>query len=268
VTHPDDLLADYVDGTLDEPRRADVDAHLLGCARCREEVRLAGAAKVALAELDDLPVPFGVTGPVLVEAGRRFERRGRAWERLRWAGGLAAAAVLVLAVVLNVGRGDDRNAAMEAAATGAAGATAQAGGAGGAAAPVPFMGVERQPNVDYDEDGIRAVAAGAGGEIVAAEKAGEPGEALSAPSADATRTTFASAADSRHCIQQSGLPTNSPRDVLIRMIQARFEGTPAYIAVFAESPGAGQPADHVVVWVVSTRDCRILTTASQRLPQG
>ena len=52
MSHPDDLLADYVDGTLDERARADVDTHLLGCARCRDEVRLAATAKAALVELE------------------------------------------------------------------------------------------------------------------------------------------------------------------------------------------------------------------------
>lgn len=282
MTHPDDLLADYIDGTLDEPRRADVDAHLLGCARCREEVRLAGAAKASLAELEDVPVPFGVTGPVVVEAGKDFERRGRAWDRFRWAAGLAAAAALVLVVVLNLGRGDERNAARPAAASAATGAAAEAGGGGGAAAPVPFNGLERQQDVSYDEAGIQAVAVHASEAIVAAEEAqekaggsagGGAGEtnqesaALSAP--DAATQRFGSAASSKRCIQQSGLPTDSPRDHLIRMIEAKFEGTPAYIAVFAEGPGAAQPADHVVVWVVSSQDCsRILTTASQRISRA
>ncbi|MGA9162639.1 MAG: zf-HC2 domain-containing protein, partial [Actinomycetota bacterium] len=84
MSHPDDLLADYVDGTLDERGRADVDSHLLGCERCRGEVGEARSARAALAEVEELPVPFGVTGPVLAEAGRRFERRrGIAWDRFR-----------------------------------------------------------------------------------------------------------------------------------------------------------------------------------------
>jgi anti-sigma factor RsiW len=278
VTHPDDFLADYVDGTLDEPRRADVDAHLLGCARCREEVRLAGAAKVSLADLQDVPVPFGVTGPVVVGAGKDFERRGRAWDRVRWTAGLAAAAALVLVVVLNIEGGDERNAARPAAASAATGAAAEAGGGGAAPAPVPFKGLERQQDVSYDEAGIQAVAVDASEAIVAAEKAQEKAggsaggmtqesAALSAP--DAATQRFGSAASSKRCIQQSGLPTDSPRDHLIRMIEAKFDGTPAYIAVFAEGPGAGQPADHVVVWVVSSQDCsRILTTASQRISRA
>jgi anti-sigma factor RsiW len=260
VTHPDDLLADYVDGTLDERRRAGVDAHLHGCTRCREEVRLAGAARASLAELEDVPVPFGVTGPVMIEAGRRFEQRGKTWDRFRWAAGLAAAAALVLVVALNLGRGDEQNAAQPAAA-GATGATGAAAEAGAAAGKVPFLGVERQPNVTYDEAGIQAVAVQAR-DAVTAEQRSESQAVLAAPDQSAR---FDAATGARRCIQQSGLPTDSPRDVLIRLIQAKFEDTPAYIAVFAESPGAGQPADHVVVWVVSRGDCRILSTASQRL---
>jgi len=224
-----------------------------------------------------VPVPFGVTGPVLVEAGKRFEQRGRTWERFRWAAGLAAAAGLIVVVVLSLGRGDQQNAARPAAASAGTGAVAEAGGAAAdSGAPVPFHGLERQQDVSYDEDGIRAVAAGAGQAIVAAdEKAGGQAPAPTAVPAEAQagalmkRTMFTSAATAKRCIQQSGLTTNGPRDVLIRMIQAKFEGTPAYIAVFAEGPGAGQPADHVVIWVVSTQDCgRILTTFSQRLAQS
>src|SRR6185503_15614292 len=129
VSHPEDLLADYVDGTLAERERAFVDTHLDGCVRCSAEIRQAEAAKIALNELEDVPVPFGVTGPVLAEAGRRFERRrGVAWERFQWAAGLAAAAALIVVVALNVGGGDARNAATPAAA-GASGATGAAASA-------------------------------------------------------------------------------------------------------------------------------------------
>jgi hypothetical protein len=49
------------------------------------------------------------------------------------------------------------------------------------------------------------------------------------------------------------------------LIEAEYVGTPAYIAIYAEGPGAGQPADRVVVWAVAVEDCRILTTASLRI---
>ena len=269
MSHPEDLLAEYVDGTLAERERAFVDTHLDGCARCSSEIRQAEAAKTALSELEDVPVPFGVTGPVLAEAGRRFEGRRRvAWDRFQWAAGLAAAAALIVVVALNVGGGEARNAATPAA-TSASGGTGAAGGAEGAApGAIHFAGIERQPNVNYDDPGIQAVALEAANAVVAAEEA-QAGEPTSAPAAafatsaqdSKERTTLA-----KDCVQQSGI--QGQQDVLIRLIEAEFEGTPAYIAVFSEGPGAAQPPDHIVVFVVAKDDCRILSTASQRITPG
>jgi anti-sigma factor RsiW len=260
VSHPDDLLADYVDGTLDERARADVDTHLLGCERCRDEVRLAAGAKTALAELEDRPVPFGVTGPVLAEAGRRFERRrGANWDRFQWAAGLAAAAALITVVALNVGDGRSENTPRPAAA--GAGATGAEASDATASAPLPFFGLERQLDVNYDVEGIRAVASEAAGAVEAAA-GGEAAGALASGAEDSAQRT----GDAKGCIRQSEL--QGAGDVLIRLIEAEFEATPAYIAVFAQGPGAGQPSDHVVVVVVATDDCRLLTSASQRIPSG
>ena len=263
MSHPEDLLADYVDGTLAERERAVVNTHLDGCARCSAEIRQAEAAKTSLNALEDVPVPFGVTGPVLAEAGRRFERRrGVAWERFQWAAGLAAAAALIVVVALNVGGGDARNAATPAAA-GASGATGAAASAEAAPGAIPFAGIETQRNVDYDDAGIQAVAGEAADAVVAAaEETKAPQAAFASTAQDSKeRTSLA-----RDCVQQSGI--QGPQDVLIRLIEAEFEGTPAYIAVFSEGPGAGQAPDHIVVFVVAKDDCRILSTASQRIPSG
>ena len=264
MSHPEDLLADHVGGTLPERERAAVEAHLHGCERCREEVRLAGAAFAALSELEDVPVPFGVTGPVVAEAGRRFERRrGAVWERFQWAAGLAAAAALILVVALNVGGGQGQDAAAPESSTGATGGTGVAGAADSAPlGPLPFTGLERQPGVNYDAAGIEAVAGEAARALTAAEDAA------------GTQTAFAGAAGetpqratlAEDCVDRSGL--RGPQDVLVRLIEAEFEGTPAYIAVFSEGPGAGQAPDHIVVLVVATDDCRLLTSASQRVPAG
>jgi len=258
VSHPEDLLAGYVDGTLDERERAAVDAHLLGCARCGVEVRQAEAARAVLAELENVPVPFGVTGPVLAEAGRRFERRpGVVWGRFQWAAGLAAAAALVVVVALNVGGEDARDAAAPERTTAVAGGT-------GAAIPgaIPFAGLERQTDVNYDDAGIRAVASEAAGAVLAAEDARATQTALAgAVQESKERTDLA-----RDCVDRSGV--RGPNDVLIRLIEARLEGTPAFIGVYSEGPGAGQAPDHIVVFVVATDDCRILSTASQRIPSG
>ena len=262
MSHPEDLLADYVDGALDERERAAVDAHLLGCVRCSAEVRQAGAARAALSKLENVPVPFGVTGPVLAEAGRRFERRpGVAWGRFQWAAGLAAAAALVVVVALNVGGEDAQNAAAPERTTAVAGGTG-AGGAEAATPGVTFAGLERQTDVNYDEAGIQAVASQAAGAIVEAGDARGSQAAFATSAQDSKeRTTLA-----RDCVDRSGV--RGPNDVLIRLIEARFEGTPAFIGVFSEGPGAGQAPDHVVVFVVAKDDCRILSTASQRIPPG
>jgi anti-sigma factor RsiW len=263
VSHPEDLLADYVDGTLDQRARAVVDAHLLGCARCSAEVRQAGAARAALSELEDVPVPFGVTGPVLAEAGRRFERRpGVVWGRFQWAAGLAAAAAVVVVVVLNVGGEDARNAAAPERTAAVAGGTGAAGAEVATPGVLPFAGLERQTDVNYDEAGIHAVASEAAGAVLAAEDAG----GTQAPFASTVPDSKQRTSLARDCLDQSGV--RSPNDVLIRLIEARFEGTPAFIGVFSEGPGAGQAPDHIVVFVVAKDDCRILSTASQRIPPG
>jgi predicted anti-sigma-YlaC factor YlaD len=261
MTHPEELLADYVDGTLNEDQRAVVDVHLEGCATCREEVELARGALAALASLQDEPVPFGVTGPVLAEAGRSFERRrGALVDRLQWAAGLAAAAALVLVVALNVGGGSNGEppASLEAATAAEGGVDAaapEAGDAEGGLGSV-FRGLEAQEGVTYDEAGIHALAQDAV-PIVTGEAA----------FASTDQTASARAADEAlACIETSGAPTvDDPRDTLIRLLAAEYEGTPAYIAIYAEGPGAGQPPDRIVVWAVDRSTCAILTTASLRI---
>jgi hypothetical protein len=147
----------------------------------------------------------------VVEAGKRFEQRGKTWDRFRWAAGLAAAAALVLVVALNLGRGDQQNAAQPASAgsTGATGAAAEAGAAADSA--VPFLGVERQPNVSYDDAGILALAIDARDALTSAAK-DQTQTPAPRPSSEALSAAqrFAAAPGPRRCIQQSGLPTDSP----------------------------------------------------------
>ena len=97
---------------------------------------------------------------------------------------------------------------------------------------------------------------------------------VAAEDAPGTQAAFASTVQdskertslARECVDQSGV--RGPNDVLIRLIEAQFEGTPAYIGVYSEGPGAGQAPDHIVVFVVAKGDCRILSTASQRISSG
>ena len=249
MTHPEELLAGYVDGTLPEPERDVVDAHLEACATCREEVELARAAVTALASLPEEPVPFGVTGPILAEAGRRFDgRRAAMWSRVQWGVGAAAAAALILVVALNLGNGQREHAASPAA-DGAASAPVES-----APAQAPsFKGVERQPDVNYDDAGVRSLATDSARGTTAEDSA----------ATGSNPTAFAAPDEATACVKSSGGPVNDPRDTLLRLVEAEYQGTPAYFAVFIEGPGAEQPADTVVVWVVATDDCRILTLVSQ-----
>jgi hypothetical protein len=55
------------------------------------------------------------------------------------------------------------------------------------------------------------------------------------------------------------------RDRLVRLIQATFQGEPSYIGVYHEQPGADQPADRIVIWVVARQDCSTLSYSFKRL---
>jgi hypothetical protein len=268
MTHPEELLADYVDGTLGDDERAVVDAHLRDCALCREEVELAGAAVTALASLEEEPVPLGVTGPVLAEAGRRFEhRRAAFWGRVQWAAGAAAAAALVLVVAVNLGGGGGDADGGGAAAPAQDDAVSEE--AAGALA-APSVRLELQEGADYDDAGVGSLAEDAASE--------ERARAEPAPSGASGReggeTAFAGETDGAdtsrpgpalRCLRSAGAPVDEPADALVRLIEASYEGTPAYVAVFVESPGAGQPPDKVVVWVVAKEGCRLLSGVQEAI---
>lgn len=249
MTHPEDLLAGYVDGTLTQDERAGVGAHLSDCAVCREEVELAGRAVTALSALAEEPVPFGVTGPVLAEARRAAARRQPVWHRYRLAAGLAAAACLVLvAVALPQLTGDGSS---DTAGVRAPSAELESGddlGVGAGSADVLQTEVLDQ---NLDERDVKRIA-------TAAAKL-----APATPERD-TAAMFAAPDEAIACIVASGA-TIDDRDVLVRMIQARYLGTPAYLGVFHEGPGGGQPPQKILVWVVSSADCAILTLISQNV---
>lgn len=256
MTHPEVLLAGYVDGTLEGQERAVVDAHLASCTTCREEVELARAAVAALATLEEVPVPLGVTGPVLAEAGRRFERRRAVtWRRIQWAAGSAAAAALVLVVALNLNLGSSPEEATVAADAGAA-----TGAVGAAAAPeaaAALGGLERQPGVNYDEEGARSLATD--------EVAERSSASLSAPE-EGQDLELADPTAAIACLRTAEAPVDdTATDQLVRLIEAQYQGAQAYFGVFLESPGADQPPDRVVIWIVSTDGCQILHLLQQNL---
>ncbi|HYG72831.1 MAG TPA: hypothetical protein VEC15_11195, partial [Actinomycetota bacterium] len=130
--------------------------------------------------------------------------------------------------------------------------------------------LERQPGVNYDgEAGVRALATDA----VRAFRAGE-GEGPAAPSASAapiagedaggaTGSSFraADATPALRCLRRGEVTEDPATSTLVRLIEARFEDTPAYLAVFLQSSDPGQPPERAVVWTVGRDDCSILNVS-------
>ena len=268
MTHPDQLLADYVEGTLAERERALLHEHLSTCAVCREELELAQRAVSALATLEERPVPLGVTGPVLAEAKRRFERRRTvAWQRFQWGAGIAAAAALVLVFALNVG-GNGADPAIR-----AEGGRAGMAASDAAGAPEQLDVIEKRDRNyaeadvrEFAEQAARTARVGDNGEEAAPQAGTASG---GGPAAGATMAAAGAAADlvtaapAIECLRSAEVPLDDPGDRLLSIIEARFAGTPAYLAALLDSSGERQPADSVIVWVVDRRDCQILSSATQ-----
>ena len=242
MNHPHDLLADLVDGALDADRRAGVEAHLDTCEDCRADLAAATTGRDAARSLDPVPAPADFHERVMV-AGSGGGDRPR-W--YRWAGAAAAAAVVAaIALALpNVGSEPGSAGSADSRAAGAEQAPAAAIDAGGDAASVV---VERQSR-NYDERALRQLAKqGANGRSQAAVFSGAAKDGSTAV----------------RCIERSLGTRLGGR--LVRLIEARFAGTPAYIAVYLEGPGAGQPPDTSAVYVASKGDCRFLSTAAAKL---
>jgi predicted anti-sigma-YlaC factor YlaD len=254
MTHPEEQLAGYVDGTLETDERAEVDAHLATCPTCREEIELSSRAVTMLRELPEVPVPFGTTRPVLAEVGKeRTSRTRRSWGgRTQWAAGLAAAAVLVAVVAVALPRIGEM-APVESAAGGGAQATPKAA-PGMEAATSGAVTLELQPNTDYDATKLERLADSS------AQRAASD-TTLAAPSA--ADASAAQAEGATACLAMPGGLTG--RDRLVRLIQATFQGEPSYIGVYHEQPGADQPADRIVIWVVARQDCSTLSYSFKRL---
>jgi len=111
------LFTRYRDGDLDPATRADLEAHLAGCARCRAEYEAIDTVRALLRELRPEPAPATLVSGVRARLRRRPERpREVLW---RWALPAAAAAALVVVAlgVLRVVERPRKSAAMATQAT-------------------------------------------------------------------------------------------------------------------------------------------------------
>jgi len=263
MRHPEEQLASYVDGTLNERERVEVDAHLRECETCRREIELAGRARTALATLPELDVPPETVRPGVERVSPRW-RRDR-FRRTAWATGFAAAAgiaaILALVFVGNHPTGGT-----------SAPLASEAAGAGTAASKAPAV---RHSTQDYGPSSINDLArsfaksaslsqeapsttSGVAG--VAAGASTPSPSSLNAVASPTTKFAGAKPPSPKACLTQGSSGLGSTR--FIQLIEARYQGSPAYIGVFLRD---GVVADAVVVAVVSPSTCTLIASAEQRL---
>ena len=257
MTHPEELLAGYVDGTLSAKDQAAVDTHVAECPRCSREVMLAADARSALRSLAEVPAPPGIASKALEEAGAVRRSAGGGTPRWYRVGGIVAAAaagLLVLTLVLphigqSEGSGSDASQGKEA---------SSARDAGSQAAALAAPAVIEIRHVNYDNASLTGLTASYQSDASGGGASGAQAPAPVAPEFGSQAQTDKALA----CVVKSAPDQTGELQSLIR---ARFQGTPAYLAVFLEGPGAGEPADAVTVWVFATTDCGILSFSSAQL---
>jgi Putative zinc-finger len=251
MTHPEAQLAPYVDGRLSAAERGSVEAHVATCPRCAGEIGLARAARTALASLPEPVAPADVTEPALTEAARMRAAPARAeaprWQRWGVVAAAAAAGLLALAVILPKVGGD-------------AGSPRRSRDEAAAAPAVPVR-LEIQ-GTDYDSAALARLASEAAAARGASAGTAPTAGSVRAGSAAARIGTPAQSAQAATCVAHAFA---RPPGTLVRLVQARFQGVPAYLGFYEEGPGAGQPADTLTIRVAAVHGCSLLSTSQIRL---
>jgi putative zinc finger protein len=243
MTHPDELmLAGYVDRSLPEDELRAVAEHLASCDVCRDEVELASAGRAALASLPVVGAP-----PIQVHGTGYPDRVAAAspsgpprWYRAL--AGVAAAAALVAVVAVVVPKLGSTS-GEQPAGLADAGATAGGGAESGATPQAPTAGAQTlfdQP-IDYDAAGLQSLA---------------EDQATDSPTAFDSAATREAKVRTLTCISSS----TGPDEELRAIIAARFEGTPAWIGVYAHR-SAADSVDRIVVRALGRDDCSLLSEA-------
>jgi hypothetical protein len=251
MTHPEELLAGYVDGSLSTQDRAAVESHLASCDLCRGELALARGARSALSSLEEIPAPAGLTQGAIDEAAGVHSlpdaRASRNQRRYRVMAFTAAAAVVALLAVTLPHLGGRSP-------TGTRAAHNEAGMALPSAAVRKSLSLELQ-HVDYDARSLQGLAAAY--------------KSLTSSDAEAMtgRQPIASGAatevnDAAACLAKA-FPGFNGR--LIRLIRATFDGAPAYLGVYTEGGGAGGHPTSLSVRVASVDTCTILSYTKANL---
>jgi putative zinc finger protein len=272
MTHPGPLLIDYVDGTLSEDVRADVEGHLGGCATCREEVRLARTGKTAAGALRTPAAPAGVANEAIAEAGRIARKEhpevaattgaSRRRPNAPRVAALATAAAVIIAIALLAPKLGERS---ENPAQVAAGTASSAAGAEVPANYPPATAVEVQ-HADYTSDQLANLTRKAQQSLraAAAPEAGSGSTSFDVAFGNAAATALSTNrfGPATQCLQTA---FGDPQGRLVRVILAKFNGQPAYFGVYLVSPGEGLPSNELRIDVASAHGCRILSQSSAKL---
>jgi hypothetical protein len=238
--HPEELLAAYVDGSAAPAQLEAVEAHLLTCSLCRDEVAIARKARVALTSLPELEAPkvaaavMAVVGEPHGPAADRSEgvaRVGGRWQGMAWAAGLAAAAAVAVVFLFTgvLGDGDSADRPSE-----FAGATATDAGV----SPVPIL-----QGGEYTQETL---------DTLARDLARDEGR-VSAPLSEAEDSSPDSNLLVTTCVQQgAGL---GPETQPAYLEEATLDGAPIYVGAFILSDAAGED-EHLELVAVTTDDCQ------------
>jgi hypothetical protein len=267
TAHPDELLAEFLDGTLSDDDRVRVAAHLTECARCREDIALAREARGALASLPELEAPPGIGLAVRRRAGTR-SAPSPVW---RVVAPIAAAAVLLVGAIVVLGQltgGEE-----ESPAAGGGVAEAPAG-----PEPAPMEGAEgadeaslrlaRAPTFTESDTNYAAADLSRVARDLRDRVRQELDSGFATTATAYYRAFDAAALPARlRDIYQCVVAEVPPEQLIVPFTieAASFEGEPAYLASFLQGPAPDQPYDRILIWVVGREDCELRSLASQRL---
>jgi hypothetical protein len=267
LQHPEELLAEYVDGTLGPEDRAGVESHLTTCVSCREEVALAGAARQALGTLPQLDAPPGLAWPVVQRAQRRRWLPALS-PRVAWTAGAAAVAAAIVAGFVFMGgpqqfTGDTAGAPAEGERGLQPKDEAVESEEDAMAAAATAYPIYRRSDRDYDGLSLGVLARDLTTEAKGALEAGFP----EPPALFYTRTAFLSS-DRRSqralsCLVEAVSPDRSLAPFTV--VAAKFEGEPAYVGAFLQADRPDSRYAELVLYVVARDDCSLRSFARQRL---
>lgn len=251
MTHPEELLAEYVSGSLSASDIGSVEEHLAACTACSADVSRARAARSALGSLPEVPAPDGVASEALDAAAGGAGRSGR----YRWLGAGAAAA-LVAVVLLSLPH------------LGSAPATQEKAGAAlvsGASSPIGIsdattLQLAVQPT-NYDQAALDALTNATARQASSTSAIASAGIAPAAASNERVGTS----AELQTALTCVGRAVPAKVGAPFKLILARFNGSPSFLAFYFSGPGNGQPPTGLVVWIVDAHTCTASGLSSTRI---